>query len=243
MDLKNKVAVVTGASTGIGQAIAIAIAAKGAKVALVARNLEGLKRTEGSIKKAGGITQIFQTDLRKENEINNLVSGVLRQWGSADAVINVAGVWHDNEKVYYGVPLHETPIEQIDEVIDVTLRGTMLLSRALVSGMIEKKQGKIINISGTFSSGGAGWLHYYVAKLGVENFTVGLASELRKHQIQVNCISPSDTATDALIKYFGDDATSGLQPENIAELALFLLCDPVADNITGETIVIKNKLA
>lgn len=243
MDLKNKVAVVTGASTGIGRAISKAIASKGARVALVARNIKGLSETEDMIKRAGGNAKIFRTDLKRESEINKLASDVLGQWGNVDILINVAGVWHNEEIVFYGAPLYETPAEQINEVLDVTLRATMLLTRLLIPGMVEKKQGKIINISGTFSSGGAGWLHYYVSKLAVEHFTVGLAAELRKYEIQVNCISPSDTATEALIKFFGDDAANALPPENVADLAIFLLCDPVADHLTGQTIVIKNKSA
>jgi 3-oxoacyl-[acyl-carrier protein] reductase len=156
----------------------------------------------------------------------------------------VAAVWHDDENPFFGAPLHETSTEQINEVLDVNLRAPMLLTRLLIPGILQKKQGKIINISGTVSEvGGAGWLHYYVSKLAVEHFTVGLAQELRPYGIQVNCISPSNTKTEALVKFFGDDAAGALPPEDVAKLAVFLTCNPVADHLTGQIIVIKNKAA
>ncbi len=241
MDLKGKVAVVTGASTGIGQAMAKAIAQKGARVALVGRNEAKLKETEQLIVELTGEARVFVADLRDENSINKLVSDVKDVWGTVDVVANVAGVWHDNENIYYGAPLHETPSEQINEVLDVNIRAPMLLTRLLIPGMVEKRQGKIINISGTFAYGGAKWLHYYVSKLAVEHFTIGLADELREHQIQVNCISPSDVATEALKKFFAEDAETALKSSDVADMAIFLICDEVADQITGQTIVLKNK--
>jgi NAD(P)-dependent dehydrogenase (short-subunit alcohol dehydrogenase family) len=242
MDLRGKVAVVTGSSNGIGRVIAIALASKGAKVALTGRNLSGLLITESIIKKDGGAAKIFQADLSNESDINKLASNILEEWKSVDILANVAAVWHDDEKPFFGVPLHETPTEQINEVLDVNLRAPMLLTRLFIPGMVQKKQGKIINISGTVSEiGGAGWLHYYVSKLAVEHFTVGLAQELRPYEIQVNCISPSNTKTEALVKFFGEEAASALPPENVADLTVFLTCNPVADHLTGQIMIIKNK--
>ena len=108
--------------------------------------------------------------------------------------------------------------------------------------MIKARRGIILCISGTFASGGAGWLHYYVSKLALEHFTVGLAQELRGHEVQANCICPSDVATEALKKFFPDDAKTALAPESVAELAEFLLSKK-ADNISGQIIVLKNKTA
>jgi NAD(P)-dependent dehydrogenase (short-subunit alcohol dehydrogenase family) len=240
MKLQGKTAVVTGASIGIGRKIAEAIAANGGRVALVARSMEGLKKTNDLIQTAGGKAQFFPTDLRSEAEINKLVLDVRKIFGDIDFLVNVAGVWHNDTIAYAGVPLVQTPAEQINEVLDVGIRAPMLITRLFLPGMIAKKGGKILSISGTFASGGAGWLHYYVSKLALEHFTVGLSQELREHEIQVNCISPSDTDTESLRKFFPDDAKTALDPNEIAKLAIYLLSDE-SSHITGQCIVIKNK--
>jgi len=186
---------------------------------------------------------MFIADLRDQRALERIAVEVEDTWGGADIIVNVAGVWHDGQKVYYGPDLAKTPVEQIDEVLEVGIRAPMQLTRLLLPHMIERKRGKILNISGTFSSGGAGWLHYYVSKKALESFTVGLADELRKHEIQVNCISPSDVATEALSRFFPEDAEKALAPADVAELARLLLDEGVADHITGQIVVIKCKSA
>lgn len=238
--LQNKIAVVTGASTGIGREIAKAIASEGGRVALVARSVPGLQVTQKEIEGLGGEAKIFAVDLRDEQAIKKFASDITTIWGCVDILANVAGVWHNENTVYAGVRLADTPAEQINEVLDVGIRAPMLLTRLLLPRMIQKKQGKILGISGTFASGGAGWLHYYVSKLALEHFVVGLAQELREHEIQVNCISPSDTDTEALRKFFPEDAKTAISPAEVAKLAIFLLSED-ADHITGQIIVIKNK--
>lgn len=241
--LRNKTAVVTGASTGIGREIAKAIAIHGGYVALVGRSVSGLKETKKQIRRLGGEVKIFIADLRRKQDIEKLATDVLEEYGGVDIIVNVAGVWHDAEKVYYGPPLWETPVEQINEVLDVGIRAPMLLTRALLPNMIQKRQGKILQISGTFESGASGWLHYYVSKKALEHFTVGLSEELRPHKIQVNTISPSDTLTEAYRKFFPDAKEEEcLSPVNVANLAIFLLSEN-ADHITGSCTVIRNKNA
>jgi 3-oxoacyl-[acyl-carrier protein] reductase len=242
MTLQGKNAVVTGGSTGIGQAIALAIAQNGGQVALVARNQRGLQDTMQLIKSAGGRSSIFQTDLRDQQAINKLHRDVQQSMGKVDIVVNVAGVWHNENAVYYGPNLADTPAEQVLEVLEVGIVAPMMLTRLFLPDMIENGGGKVLNISGTFSSGGTGWLHYYVSKKAIEAFTVGLADDLRVDEIQVNCICPSDVATPALKKFFPGDAGTALQSEDVASLAMFLLSKE-ADNITGQIIVAKNKAA
>jgi len=241
--LKGKVAIVTAASTGIGRAIAVAIAANGARVGLVARSIEGLKKTKEIIQKNGGEAEIFPTDLRDQQAIVRLVESVQKKWDHVDIVVNAAGVWHSDKIVYAGVPLVDTPIEQINEVLDVGITAPFLLTKLLLPSMIERKQGKILQISGTFESGASGWLHYYVSKKAIEDFTIGLAEELRPHLIQVNAISPSDTYTQAYRKFFPKtDEKECNKPEEIANLAIFLLSED-ADNITGAIVTIRSKYA
>ncbi len=87
------------------------------------------------------------------------------------------------------------------------------------------------------------WLHYYVSKKALEAFTVGLADELREYQVQVNCISPSDVATEPLKRFFPEDADTALDPSEVADLAVYLISSSTADHITGQIIVIKSKVA
>jgi len=242
MKLEGKTALVTGASTGIGREIAKAIAAQGARVCLVSRSEGKLEETRRLIENEGGSAWSYRADLRNEHEINQLASDVVSGLGSVDILAHVAGVWHNENIVYAGVPLVNTPAEQIKEVLEVGILAPMLLTRSLVPGMIAKRAGKILAISGTFASGGAGWLHYYVSKLALEHFIVGLSQELREFEIQANCISPSDTDTEALQKFFPDDARTALSPSEVAKLAVFLLSNE-ADHVTGQCVVIKNKSA
>lgn len=239
--LKNKIAVVTAASTGIGREIAKAIAKHGGRVALVSRSANGLKETKEQINRYGGDAKIFITDLRSEQDIKKLASDVLAEYGSIDIIANVAGIWHNAKEVYYGPRLWETPEEQINEVLDVGIRAPMLLTRELLPNMIKKKQGKILQISGTFENGATGWLHYFVSKKALEDFTVGLSQELRPFKIQVNTISPSDTFTEAYRRFFPDAKQEEcLSPVDIAKVAIFLLSED-ADHITGACIALRNK--
>lgn len=240
MKLEGKTALVTGASTGIGREIARAIAANGGRVGLVARSVSRLQETKDLIESAGGQARVFPTDLRDEKAINNLVSNASRAWGDIDLLVHAAGVWHNGQSVYEGVSLVDMPAERINEGLDVQIRAPMLLTRLLLPGMIRKKQGKILSITGTFERGGVGWLDYFVAKLALEHFTSGLARELREHEIQVNAISPSFTATEAACKFFPEDVKTAISPAEVAKLAIFLLSED-AEHISGQSIVIKNK--
>jgi 3-oxoacyl-[acyl-carrier protein] reductase len=241
MKLKGVTAIVTGASTGIGRSIALAIAKEGGRVGLIGRSSEGLAHTLGLIQHFKGEARIFLADLRDAAAVERLAQDATSAWGDIDAVVNCAGVWHNSERAYYGIPLAQMTRDEIDEVLDVGTRAPLQLARLLLPGMIKRRRGKILNISGTFSAGGAGWLHYFVSKKALEAFTAGLADELRPHEIQVNCISPSDVQTDALGKYFPDDFKTALPPEEVARFAVFLLSGD-ADHITGAVIVIKNKI-
>ncbi len=236
-------ALVTGASTGIGREIAMALAREGIEVGLIARSVEGLQETKGLILNAGGKAESFPTDLRNLQSIEELWASLSQLHPAVDILANVAGVWHSNSTVYYGPDLAQTPAEQIDEVLDVGIRAPMHLTRLVLSRMIKQKSGKVLNISGTFESGASGWLHYYVSKKAIEDFTVGLAQEVRKHRIQVNCISPSDTLTPAYRRFFPDFKEDDvLDPGEISRLAVFLVSE-AADNITGQIIEIRNKNA
>ena len=242
MDFSGKAAVVTGASGGLGRAIAVALGTAGARVGLVARSRQGLEETQRLIGQPG--TQYFCTDLRDAKAIDTLHDSVEAAFGAIDVLVNCAGVWHDERSKYHGPHLVETPVERIHEVLEVGVRAPLLLTRAFLPGMVQKKTGKILQISAEFGGphDGVGWVHYYVANKALDAFTAALALELREHNIQVNCIAPMFVATDAVKRFYPREAQSEqpLKPLDVAELAMFLLSSR-ADHISGQVIAVRSK--
>lgn len=240
MKLKDKVAVITGASTGIGRAIAVEFAKEGALVLLNARSVEGLKQTLELVKSVGGEGENFPFDLRDFEAIRDLAKQIKRKRGRVDILVNVAGIYHSKDKALTDIDFENYTIDEILETYDVGITAPTLLSHQLLPLMRTKS--KIINISGTFESGAKGWLPYYVSKKAIEDLTVGLAEEVKDKDIQVNCISPSDTLTESYRKFFPQYAKEEicLMPEDVARLAVFF-ASKESDNITGEIRVIKKK--
>lgn len=215
--MKDKFAVVTGASTGIGRAIAVELGKNGATVALVARSKDGLEETKRLIEKGGGVAWVFQCDLGQVEEINKFVSEIKEEtdFRDIDILVNVAGVWHGENKVFAGIDYEDFDQKVIINTINVGILAPMLLCNALIPEM--SHGASIINISGTFENGAKGWLPYYVSKRGIEDLTLALSEELKEKGINVNCISPSDTATEQYIKYFPEDVKEANTPEDIAK--------------------------
>lgn len=236
MKLENKFAIVTGASTGIGQAVAVEFAKEGTFVALIARTEDRLNETKKLAREVGGKAEILVTDLSKIDSINRLVTKIKKKTNRVDILANIAGIWHGKDEVYADTDLEDFS-QQV--ILDTYMVGTIaptLLAHAFIPLM--PKGSKILNISGTFESGAKGWLPYYVSKRAIEDLTVGLAEELKDKDIQVNCISPSDTATEAYRKYFPQYIKDATSPEEIAKYAVYL-CSSEADKITGEVFVMK----
>ncbi|MGH2485815.1 MAG: SDR family NAD(P)-dependent oxidoreductase, partial [Ktedonobacterales bacterium] len=124
--------------------------------------------------------------------------------------------------------------------MDVGIMAPLLLARGFLPQMVSAQRGHVINLSGTFGSGARGWIHYFVSKKALEHLTIGLADEVRAAKIQVNCISPADVATDAVIRFFPEDAASALQPDDVVEIARWLL-SPAARHISGQIIEVRNR--
>lgn len=234
--MTNKFAVVTGASTGIGRAIAIELTKHGVFVALVARTINRLEETKKLIDAKNGKAKIFPCDLTNVDSINKLVDEIKKETSHINILINVAGIWHGENEVYAEKDF-ETFTQRV--ILDTFAVGTVaptLLSHALIPLM--KKGSSIINISGTFENGAKGWLPYYVSKRAIEDLTVGLAQELILKEIYVNCISPSDTATDAYRKYFPKYIREAIEPKEIASF-LTNLCLHNTQRTTGQIFVLK----
>lgn len=236
MEEKNKFAIVTGASTGIGRAIAIELGRQGAFVALVARRKKRLDETKEAIEKDGGNAKPFVVDLSKIASINQFISRIKRETKRVDILVNVAGIWHGKDQVYADTNFEKFSQQVILDTYAVGTTAPTLLAHAFIPLM--PKNSKIINISGTFENGAKGWLPYFVSKKAIEDLTIGLAEELKDKKIQVNCISPSDTATEEYKKYFPQYIKDAIEPEKIAKYAAYL-CSNKADDITGEVFVMK----
>ncbi len=240
--LKNKVAIVTGAAGGLGRTFAIAFAEAGAKVACADVNLEGLEETAVLITQSGGQAFAIKTDVTNMASTNQLVEQTVSQWGQIDILVN-------NAAIYAGI--ERKPFWEIDEktwerVMDVNVKGIWQMSKSVVPSMFERG-GKIINIgSATFYSGSPGWLHYVASKGAAVGMTRSMARELGDFNITVNAIAPGFTLTEASLGIVEDAANYGInrgaikrasQSGDMIGTALYL-ASSASDFVTGQTIVV-----
>lgn len=241
IDLSGQTAIVTGASTGIGRALAIELGKSGCTVGLVARREDLLKDTRERIAQIGGKAYLFPTDLSEEQSVKDLANQILREFDFVNILANVAAIWHVADHALYGPRFHETPLEEVLNVFDVGIRAPLILTRLLIPGMVENGSGHIINVSGTFSDNGAvGWLHYFLGKKALEQFTVGLAQEYGGNGINVNCVCPADVATEPYKQFFPEDAATALDPEEVVDVIMGLV-SPKAKNIHGQIVEVRRK--
>lgn len=231
-----KTAIVTGASTGIGRATAIKMAEAGYHVFLLARSQDKLNDTAEQIANAGGESTVLPTDLSKLEEVNVSIKTILAKTDVVDAIINIAGIWHGKDDVYADKDFQTFDQQVILDTYTVGFTVPTLLIHGLLPKM--KARSKIVNLSGTFENGGKGWLPYYASKRALEDLTIGLAQELEERNIQVNAVSPSDTATEAYSKYFPQYMDEAINPEKIAE-KIVELCQE-ENKTTGKVIVMKS---
>jgi len=233
MKLTGKFAVVTGASTGIGRAVAIELAKQGYYIALAGRTNDKLLVTKSLITKNGGQAEVILGDFSNLDSLRRLVATIKERTSRIDVLVNVAGIWHGKDEVYAGIDFESFEEKVILDTYSVGLITPTLLVRAFIPLMIEGSS--IINLSGTFENGGKGWLPYYVSKRAIEDLTIGLSQELADKGIKVNCVSPSDTATEEYKKFFPDDAKDAQSPEQVAKLFL----DLTQKDVTGKIFVIR----
>lgn len=201
-DLTGKVAVVTGASSGLGIQFARALAKQGADIAVVARRVERLKEVSGEIEKLGRRCIAVKCDVTKENEIIDAVKQIKAFYGSIDILVNNAGVG-------LAEPAETQSTETWNKVIDANLNGVYLFAREVSKGMIEKNHGKIINIGSIHSNvaiAGNSISAYCASKGGVLMLTKALAAEWAKYNITVNAIGPAYFESEMTEGVVGDEA-------------------------------------
>jgi len=243
-ELKDKVAIITGGGSGIGESIALEFARVGAKVVVGSRKQENLDKVAEEIKSMGRESLAIATDIRVPEQVDNLIKQTVDRFGKLDILVNNAGA-------SFIVKTEELSPNGWDTIININLKGTFLCSVAAAKVMIPQKSGKIINISSVAGiNGSPSMSHYGAAKAGVINFTKTLAVEWAPHNINVNCIAPGMIETEGVRTQgvLTDNAvgdTAGRtplqlpgQPEDIAYCALFLASE-ASDHISGETMVVK----
>ena len=241
---EQRVAIVTGASRGIGKAIAKRLASDGCKVALVARNEEALNAVKGEIEQDGGVASTHVCDLADCNQFADTIQAIADENDRLDVLVNNAGMTRD------GLLLRMTE-EDFDAVIDVNLKATFIGCKTAARPMMKGRFGRMINITSvTGISGNAGQANYAAAKAGLVGLTKTIAKEFGSKGITANAIAPGYIETD-MTAVLGDDIKKGVeqmvplrrygQPEEIASAVSFLASDD-GGYVTGQVLVVDGGL-
>jgi len=235
--LQGQVAIVTGASRGIGRAIALALAAAGAKVGVNYASASGAAdQVVADITHLGSEAIAIKADVSQVEAVDDLVKTVMEKWGRIDILVNNAGITRDT------LLLRMKP-EDWQSVIDLNLTGVFLCTRAVSKVMLKQKSGRIINVTSVVARmGNPGQANYSAAKAGVIGFTKSVAKELASRGITVNAVAPGFIATDMTRDLKADDILQFIplgrygEPDEVAGLVCFLAADPAAAYMTGQVI-------
>ena len=247
--LQGRVALVTGAGRGIGRGIAVGLAAQGAKIACAARTRSQLDEAVAAIREAGGEGLAFELDMGDMDSLDRVVAAVLEEFGQIDILVNNAGM-------NIRQPIEEVSEENFDQIMAVNFKGLYFLSQKVARHMVERKQGKIINI-GSLTTG------YALAKVSVYGATKGAVGQITRaqavefgpHNIQVNAICPGPVegermrnviehrarqlgkAPEVVRREYLESAALGrmVSPEDVAATVAFL-ASPEGDSITGQAV-------
>lgn len=238
MKIKNKVALITGSSRGIGKAIALRLAKEGVNIAI--NYLKNKEQAENVVKKAekhGVKAKTYQADVSNYLEVERMFQKIVNDFGTIHILINNAGIIPQHFSIF------DIPVEEWEKIMTVNLTGVFNCTKAAVPIMIKNGEGKIINISSVAGKmGGTVGPHYAASKAGIIGMTFSLAQELLKYNITVNAIAPGPIETE-MIKSLPEERKKKIlsrvpmgrfgKPEEVAEAVVFLI---KCDYITGEVI-------
>ncbi len=223
MDLKDKVALITGAGRGIGKAVALAYAREGAKLAICARTESEVAQSVQELRTIKAEAEGWICDVSMEDTVTEFVKKVIQKFGRIDILVNNAGV------MTRPVPTAELEVKKWDYTMAVNLRGPFLMSKAVLPTMLKQQSGSIINVSSMIGrSAYPHFIAYATSKWGLEGFTQTLAAEVRSSGIRVNSVEPGVVATK-LTGY------SGSKPESVTEVFIYLASDE-AKNVSGKML-------
>ncbi|MFN5707907.1 MAG: 3-oxoacyl-[acyl-carrier-protein] reductase [Planctomycetota bacterium] len=240
VNLSGQNAIVTGASQGLGRAMAIALGRSGARVACVARNAAKLEETVASIRAAGGQAESLAGDVSRRDVVDGIVEKVADEWGRLDIMVNNAGITRDNL-------LPAMSDDQWDDVINTNLRGAFLFCRAASKVMMRARYGRIINISSVSGLiGNAGQTNYSASKAGMIGLTRSLSKELAKRKVTVNAVAPGFIESE-MTAALGDSILAEVAKkipaarigtaDEVAACVLFL-ASPAAAYVTGQVLTV-----
>ena len=244
MTLEGRVALITGASQGIGQAIAVRLAAAGASVALAARNQDKLNEVVQQITSAGGKASAFQLDVADEEQIKSVFKAVIAQLGKIDILVNNAGITRDQ----LVMRMKRT---DWDAVLGTNLTSAYLCTQQVISPMLKQRWGRIINVTSIFGQiGQAGQANYASSKAGLIGLTKAIARELGSRNITCNAVAPGFIETN-MTAVLGDDFKQNAlkniplgrigTPDDVAGAVAFLASDE-ASYITGHVLDVNGGL-
>jgi 3-oxoacyl-[acyl-carrier protein] reductase len=244
MRLKDKVAIITGSASGIGQATAVKFAAEGAKVVVCDVNQSGIDAVVSSLVQSGAVAVGYVVDVTNKTQIAEMVAAVKAQFGRIDVLVNNAGIVQDAQLI-------KMTEDQFDRVIDINLKGVYNCARAVVDTMVEQGSGVILNASSVVGVyGNFGQTNYAAAKFGVIGFVKTWAKELGKKGIRANAVCPGFVATP-ILKAMPEKVIQDMearvpmkrmaQPEEIANVYAFLASDE-ASYINGAAIEVTGGL-
>jgi NAD(P)-dependent dehydrogenase (short-subunit alcohol dehydrogenase family) len=225
--LEGKVALITGASQGLGRALALACAGEDARVVIIARSEESIRPVADEIESSGAEALALAADVSKSAEVESMVDAAVERFGRIDVLVNNAGILGPRVEVL------DYPEDEWRRVIDANLTGPFLVSKAAIPHMPEG--GSIVNIvSGVSVEGRAEWGAYSVSKFGVEGLTQILASELEERGIRVNAVDPGGMRTGMrAAAYPEEDPMTRITPEENTEVFLYLASDE-SKSVTGQ---------
>lgn len=238
--LEGRVVLVTGASRGIGAAIATACAEAGADVAVgYVENRDGAERTVQAVIERGRKAEAFEADVSDPDQVSEMVRAVVERFGRIDALVNNAGIMPES-------PVLDMSVEEWKRVIDVDLTGSFLCTREVAPAMVERGEGTIVMIASRLGQiGFAGVAHYAAAKAGVIGLTKSLAKELGPRGVRVNAVAPGVTVTDMAAEVMQGEvgqkrlaelpAGRFARPDEVAASVVFLLSD-AASMYHGQTL-------